>query len=180
MAVDLGKKIYTCRFWQITGEALWERSRFNKPLAPPVKRKPGCLQKKRKKDADEKDSGSKKPKDQTKMSMKYREFTSAKNAGNKPPANEVDINHQQQPPVTEIDITQPNYSQPLMMEEKPTAPDPTTRTRPDKLPLKRRPTQPTQYPNMDPMQGASAGTAKRMSEIIKLIPTPGFIPPRKK
>ncbi|MED6116182.1 hypothetical protein PIB30_097784, partial [Stylosanthes scabra] len=62
----------------------------------------------------------------------------------------------------------------------PAAAIPEKSTRPEKLPLKRRATQPQLTPNMDPMQGASVGTARRMSEIIKLIPTPGFKPPRKK
>ncbi|MED6121475.1 hypothetical protein PIB30_030544 [Stylosanthes scabra] len=63
--------------YPIPCEPLWEKSQFNRPLAPPVKRKHGCLQKKRRKDKDEGPSGTKKQKDQTKMTRKYREFTCA-------------------------------------------------------------------------------------------------------
>ncbi|MED6120264.1 hypothetical protein PIB30_019247 [Stylosanthes scabra] len=87
---------------------------------------------------------------------------------------------EQEPPPSEIDITQPDYSQPLILEEEATAYDPSPMTRPDKLPLRRKATQPQHHPHMDPMQRASAGTTKRLSEIIKTMPTPGFIPPRKK
>ncbi|MED6112176.1 hypothetical protein PIB30_059322 [Stylosanthes scabra] len=66
------------------------------------------------------------------------------------------------------------------MEEEPVAPEPETRTHPGKLPLRRRSTQPNQVLSTDPMREASSGTAKRMSEFMKYIPTPGFIPLRKK
>ncbi|MED6140745.1 hypothetical protein PIB30_096385 [Stylosanthes scabra] len=68
----------------------------------------------------------------------------------------------------------------MSTEEEPSAEAVGSGTRPEKLPLKRRATQPQAPAIMDPMQGASAGTARRMSEVIKQIPTPGFKPPRKK
>ncbi|MED6153999.1 hypothetical protein PIB30_107754 [Stylosanthes scabra] len=83
-------------------------------------------------------------------------------------------------PIPEIELTQPNFSQPMSTEEEPSAEAVGSGTRPEKLPLKRRATQPHAPAIMDPMQGASAGIARRMSEVIKQIPTPGFKPPRKK
>ncbi|RYR33420.1 hypothetical protein Ahy_A10g048003 [Arachis hypogaea] len=53
-------------------------------------------------------------------------------------------------------------------------------TRPKKLPPKRRPTQPSPATNMDPMQGASSEIAAGLAGVMKFVPTPGFIPPRKK
>ncbi|MED6130091.1 hypothetical protein PIB30_114611, partial [Stylosanthes scabra] len=134
----------------IPGEALREVSQYNKPLAPPVRRKPGCMQKKRRIDADEKGSQRKKPKDQSKLSRKYREFTctycgkqghtkrscaykkiddaacaeiaaqeKAKNPTKTATAeNNEESNANVTQDASEIDITQPNYSQPPMMEEE--------------------------------------------------------------
>ncbi|MED6182455.1 hypothetical protein PIB30_028584 [Stylosanthes scabra] len=68
----------------------------------------------------------------------------------------------------------------MSTEEDPSIEDDGRGARPDKLPLKRRATQPQPSPSMDPLQGASLGTARRISDIIRLIPTPGFKPPRKK
>ncbi|MED6134499.1 hypothetical protein PIB30_037549 [Stylosanthes scabra] len=194
--------------YPIPGEPLWEKSQYNRPPAPPVKRGPGCLKKKRRKDADEGTSGSKNPKDSTKLSRKYREFTctycgqkghtkrscihrknddatcaeiaaaeAAKKQGSTSnPQAQTNAAAAEQ----EIDITQPDYSQPLIVEEEPTAPDAAPLARPDKLPLRRGATQPQQHPHMDPMQGASVGTTRRWADIIRTMPTPGFIPPRKK
>ncbi|RYQ85521.1 hypothetical protein Ahy_B10g105090 [Arachis hypogaea] len=53
-------------------------------------------------------------------------------------------------------------------------------TRPKKLPPKRRSAQPSPAANIDPMQGASSGAAARLAGVMKFIPTPGFIPLRKK
>ncbi|MED6173948.1 hypothetical protein PIB30_064462 [Stylosanthes scabra] len=102
----------------------------------------------------------------------------AKNKAKNPETNVVAS--EQEPPPSEIDITQPDYSQPLIREEEAATNDPALMTRPDKLPLRRRDAQPQHHPHMDPMQGASAGTTKRLSEIIRTMPTPGFIPLRKK
>ncbi|MED6125901.1 hypothetical protein PIB30_073037 [Stylosanthes scabra] len=134
---------YRHAMYPILGEPLWEKYQFNRPLAPPVKRKPGCLKKKRRKDADEGPLGT---------------------------ASE------QEPPLSKIDITRPDYSQPLIVEEELTASVSAPVTWPEKLPLRRIASQPQQHPHMDPMQGENAKTAKRLSEIIRKIPTPGFIP----
>ncbi|MED6124537.1 hypothetical protein PIB30_059819 [Stylosanthes scabra] len=56
-------------------ESHFGKSLYNRSLTPPVKRKPGCLKKKRRKDSDEGLSGSKNPNDDTKLNRKYREFT---------------------------------------------------------------------------------------------------------
>ncbi|MED6124709.1 hypothetical protein PIB30_061498 [Stylosanthes scabra] len=152
---------YHNAMYPIPGEPLWEKSQFNRPLATLDKRKPGCLKKKRRKDADEGPSGSKKPKDQTKLKRKYREFTctycgtkgntkrscthkknddaacvevaavkAAKNKENTANlqsdgvASEhaahattgVDLANED--PIAEIDISQPNYSQQIIVEEQ--------------------------------------------------------------
>ncbi|XP_015960191.1 uncharacterized protein LOC107484089 [Arachis duranensis] len=113
MVVDLGKRLCTCGFWQLSGmpcvhasaalaragkrpedychqwltmeaynntytfhinpipgQALWEKSPYNRPQAPKFRNKPGPLKKKRRKDADEEPSGSKKLK--TKMKRIYK------------------------------------------------------------------------------------------------------------
>ncbi|MED6219168.1 hypothetical protein PIB30_033376 [Stylosanthes scabra] len=93
--------------------------------------------------------------------------------------NNAAVSEQELPP-SEIDITQLDFSQVEMLEEESLACDAAPVTRPDKLPLRRRASNHQQHPHMDPMQGASAGTTKRWSEIIRTMPTPGFIPPRKK
>ncbi|RYR04146.1 hypothetical protein Ahy_B06g083731 [Arachis hypogaea] len=56
------KETYKYHINPIPGQAFWEQSQFNKPLAPPIKRKPGNLQTKRRKDSDEVSSSSKKSK----------------------------------------------------------------------------------------------------------------------
>ncbi|MED6169312.1 hypothetical protein PIB30_020292 [Stylosanthes scabra] len=213
--MDAYRKTYHHAMYPIPGEPLWEKSEGNRPLAPPVKRKPGCLQKKRRKDKDEGTSRTKKQNDQTKMNRKYREFSCAycgkkghtkrsclhrknddaecaaiaaaaddvaKNAegANQNQQNEVGGSQTTTAAATEVDLTPPNFSQPMPTEEEPSEELAGRATRPDKLPLKRIATQPQPAPTMDPLQGASAGTARRMSDIIKLIPTPGFKPPRKK
>ncbi|MED6135531.1 hypothetical protein PIB30_047344 [Stylosanthes scabra] len=160
----------------------------------------------------EKGSQSKKPKDQTKLPRKYREFTctycgkqghtkwsctykkiddaevaeiaaqeAAKQSSNTAQAENAEgTNDHVSQDASEVHITQPNYSQPQMMEEEPADLELTIHTRPDKLPLRRRAAKTNQVLAMDPMQGASSGTAKRMSEVLKFMPTPGFIPPMKK
>ncbi|RYR24996.1 hypothetical protein Ahy_B02g058621 [Arachis hypogaea] len=56
------KKTYKYHTNPIPGQAFWEQSQYNRPLAPPIKRKPGNLQTKRRKDSDEGTSSSKKSK----------------------------------------------------------------------------------------------------------------------
>ncbi|QHO57116.1 uncharacterized protein DS421_3g79530 [Arachis hypogaea] len=57
--------------------------------------------------------------------------------------------------------------------------------RPPKLTTKRMVSQPSSTPPatnvlVDPIQGASSGTATRLASFMKFVPTPGFKPPRKK
>ncbi|MED6203356.1 hypothetical protein PIB30_114733, partial [Stylosanthes scabra] len=131
---------YRHAMYPIPEEPLWEKSQYNRPLPPPVKRRPGCLKKKRRKDSDEGPSGSKKPKDDTKLTRKCREFTCSY-CGQKGHTKRACI-HKKNDDVTcaeiaaaeaakkkgtpsdaqanaasseqEIDITQPDYSQPLL------------------------------------------------------------------
>ncbi|RYR04139.1 hypothetical protein Ahy_B06g083723 [Arachis hypogaea] len=69
------KKTYKYHINPIPGQAFWEQSQFNKPLAPPIKRKPGNLQTKRRKDSDEVSSSSKKSKSVTALKRQLRPFT---------------------------------------------------------------------------------------------------------
>ncbi|QHO26523.1 uncharacterized protein DS421_7g200300 [Arachis hypogaea] len=79
---------------------------------------------------------------------------------------------------SEVEITQPSYSQPLINEV--VAPlVPIQPTRPNKLPPKRR-SQHSTAANIDPMQGASSGTATRLTGVMRFVLTPDFIPPKKK
>ncbi|XP_052109654.1 uncharacterized protein LOC110275608 [Arachis duranensis] len=59
----------------IPGEELWEKSEYNRPQAPKTRRMPGNFKKKRRKDADEEPSSSKKSKTATKLKRIYKEFT---------------------------------------------------------------------------------------------------------
>ncbi|RYR22734.1 hypothetical protein Ahy_B03g068039 [Arachis hypogaea] len=69
------KETYKYHINPIPGQAFWEQSQFNKPLAPPIKRKPGNLQTKRRKDSDEDTSSSKKSKPVTALKSQLRPFT---------------------------------------------------------------------------------------------------------
>ncbi|RYR14859.1 hypothetical protein Ahy_B04g071557 [Arachis hypogaea] len=69
------------------------------------------------------------------------------------------------PQASEIDITQPAVSQPEIIEHVPPPPPPLTRL--DKLPHKRRATS-----GVDPMQGASSGTASKFTEFMKFVSIP--------
>ncbi|XP_015954627.1 uncharacterized protein LOC107478987 [Arachis duranensis] len=79
---------------------------------------------------------------------------------------------------SEIDLTQPTYSQPENQEQVPPSdppPPPQQVTRPDKLQSKRK-----KIFSVDPMQGATSGTAARLAEFMTFVPTPGFKPPTTK
>ncbi|RYR35342.1 hypothetical protein Ahy_A10g050511 [Arachis hypogaea] len=56
------KKTYEHHINPLPGQSLWEKSVYNQPQAPNIKRKPGKLTTKRRKDADEGTSGNKKAK----------------------------------------------------------------------------------------------------------------------
>ncbi|RYR11189.1 hypothetical protein Ahy_B05g079660 [Arachis hypogaea] len=95
MIVDLGKRLCTCQFWMLTGipcvhacAALarvnkrpedfchpLKKSVYNQPQAPNIKRKPGKLTTKRRKDADEGTSGNKKPKQIVTLKRQLKPFT---------------------------------------------------------------------------------------------------------
>ncbi|RYR51288.1 hypothetical protein Ahy_A06g026313 [Arachis hypogaea] len=53
LTMESYKATYSHHINPLPGQQLWERSEANRPLAPLVKRKPGQLQTKRRKDADE-------------------------------------------------------------------------------------------------------------------------------
>ncbi|RYR02730.1 hypothetical protein Ahy_B06g081541 [Arachis hypogaea] len=99
------------------------------------------------------------------------------NVGKDAPADDDDTNVQ---PV-EVDLSQPIYSEPEESQQA-TEVCTITKSRPDKLPPKRKSSvSPTSaHEPVNPMQGASSGTAARLGSILKFIPTPGFKAPRKK
>ncbi|MED6167208.1 hypothetical protein PIB30_000459 [Stylosanthes scabra] len=182
----------------IPGQELWETSEYNRLTAPKIKRKPGPLKTKRRKEASEEPSSSKKPKSTTNLKRQYKEFTcaycgakghtkrsckhrktddaavaAATTADAATTDGAANLHETLQ---SEIDLTQPSYSQTDQVPH-PDQPAPQTAPqvgRPDKLPPKRK------VPPVDPMQGASAGTTSPLQDVYKMIPTPGFKPPRMK
>ncbi|XP_072075044.1 uncharacterized protein [Arachis hypogaea] len=99
------------------------------------------------------------------------------NVGTNAPADSTNTNVQ---PV-EVELSRPIYFEP---EESQQAAEvcTITKSRPDKLPPKRKSSNsPTSaHAPVNPMQGASSGTAARLGSILKFIPTMGFKAPRKK
>ncbi|RYR30901.1 hypothetical protein Ahy_B01g055689 [Arachis hypogaea] len=88
MVVDLGKRLCTCQFWMLTGipcvHACAAFARVNKrpedfchplPQAPNIKRKPGKLTTKRRKDADKGPSVNKKSKQTVTLKRQLKPFT---------------------------------------------------------------------------------------------------------
>ncbi|RYR40618.1 hypothetical protein Ahy_A09g046368 [Arachis hypogaea] len=69
------KETYKYHINPLSGQAFWEQSQYNRPLAPPIKRKSGNLQTKRRKDSDEGTSSSKKAKPGATMKKQVRQFT---------------------------------------------------------------------------------------------------------
>ncbi|RYR07325.1 hypothetical protein Ahy_B05g074657 [Arachis hypogaea] len=67
MIVDLGKRLCTCQFWMLTV--------YNQPQAPNIKRKPGKLTIKKRKDADEGTSENKKAKATVTLKRQLKPFT---------------------------------------------------------------------------------------------------------
>ncbi|RYR40388.1 hypothetical protein Ahy_A09g046142 [Arachis hypogaea] len=55
-------KTYVHHINPLLGQSLWEKSLYTQPQAPNIRRRPGALTKKRRKDADEGNSGNKKAK----------------------------------------------------------------------------------------------------------------------
>ncbi|RYR00220.1 hypothetical protein Ahy_B07g088326 [Arachis hypogaea] len=194
LTMEAYRDTYKHSFNPIPGQDLWERSEQNRPHAPKMKRKPGPIIQKRRKDGDEEPSSVKKSKTETKLKRKYKEFTCtycgtrghtkrscshrkaddlasalvsaaaavvAKEKGSKAgetrdPANAATSNTQaaeinKNAPLapgegvddanaSEIDLTQPTYSQPENQEQVPPSdppPPPQQVTRPDKLQSKR-------------------------------------------
>ncbi|RYQ83071.1 hypothetical protein Ahy_B10g101685 [Arachis hypogaea] len=62
VTMELYKKTYEHHINPLPGQSLWEKSVYNQPQAPNIKRKPGKLTTKRRKDANEGTSGNKKAK----------------------------------------------------------------------------------------------------------------------
>ncbi|RYR34663.1 hypothetical protein Ahy_A10g049646 [Arachis hypogaea] len=196
VTMDSYRKTYEHHINPLPGQSLWEKSAYSQPQAPNIKRKPGKLTTKRRKDADEGTSGNKKPKGAVTLKRQLKpsccggsqtvpaesapaaEATNTSNVAPQvdeaPPAVAVQIHAQVE--VTEIDLSQPNYGG--TQDEVP-PPTPQT-TRPDKLPTKRKNSPSPVSASLDPMQGASAATSSRLANFLKFVPTPGFKPPRKK
>ncbi|RYR25109.1 hypothetical protein Ahy_B02g058735 [Arachis hypogaea] len=138
-----------------------------KPQAPNIKRKPGKLTTKRRKDADEGPSDK----------VAATGSTPAPEASNStnPATSAADI----PPPVSgpqaeEVELSQPSYGR--TQDEAPPPPA----TRPPMLPTKWKTTPQPVTTSVDPMQGASAATSLRLARFMKMVPTPQFKAPRKK
>ncbi|MED6175644.1 hypothetical protein PIB30_116758 [Stylosanthes scabra] len=202
--MDAYKATYMHFINPIPRQEFWERTLYTKPQAPIVKRKPGPLKKKRRKDANEGPSGNKKPKNDTNLKRQLKEFSCTycgtkghtKRSCSHKKADDADVAaaaaanaatsaanvaanvvapaaNATAPQPSEINLTQPTYSQPEITEQVPPSELPHV-SRPEKLAPKR-----ITQPIIDPMQGCSSGTASRMQSIWKFVPTPGFKPPRK-
>ncbi|MED6105894.1 hypothetical protein PIB30_000022 [Stylosanthes scabra] len=192
------RNTYAHHINHIPGQALWEKSLYNRPLAPKFKKKSGKLTKKRRKDADKGKCGLKKKNDGDggnvakggSLKRKLKPFTfitntaksaatvnlGAPNFTNPPPTAEAAENS----PIpniqaAKIELSQPNYDEAQDSQQAPAAPA----TRRDNLPTKRR-SSPTPFVCFDPMQVARAGTSARSGNIVEFVPTLGFKPPKKK
>ncbi|XP_016172531.1 uncharacterized protein LOC107614918 [Arachis ipaensis] len=159
-------KTYTHHINSLPGQSLWEKSMYTQPQAPNIRRRPGALTKKRRKDADEGNSGivgvkghtkrgcSKKRLDEVVAAVaatkaaadkaKSNDAASASEAGPQPHTTAAPAD---KPSAVEIDISQPNYegSQDIAGSAAP-AP-----SRPHKLPTKRRSSPPPQSIGVDPI-----------------------------
>ncbi|RYQ83387.1 hypothetical protein Ahy_B10g102049 [Arachis hypogaea] len=169
-----------------------------------MKRKPGPITQKRRKDADEESSSVKKSITETKLKKEIQrihigntkrscahrkadDFASvlvAKEKGYKAgestdPANAATTNTQ----VAEINENAPlapgqavdDANASEIVPPSDPPPPPQQVTRPDKLQSKRKITF-----NVNPMQRASSGTTARLAEFMTFVPTPGFKPPTTK
>ncbi|KAL4306310.1 hypothetical protein AHAS_Ahas16G0165500 [Arachis hypogaea] len=56
LTMDSYRETYKHFLNPIPGQAIWEKSQYSRPQAPKIRRKPGPLKKKRRKDADEEPS----------------------------------------------------------------------------------------------------------------------------
>ncbi|RYR10979.1 hypothetical protein Ahy_B05g079470 [Arachis hypogaea] len=208
VTMDSYRKTYEHHINPLPGQSLWEKSVYNQPQAPNIKRKPGKLTTKRRKDADE--ARQLKPftctycgiKGHTKKGCKKKRadelaaaataVAAAKSkivpAGNTPAAeamNTTNVAPQvDETPLggTQVDeATEIDLSQPNYGGTQYEAPPPPTTTkRPDKLLTKRRNSPTPVIASVNPMQGASAATSSRLANFLKFVPTPGFKPPKKK
>ncbi|RYR51335.1 hypothetical protein Ahy_A06g026354 [Arachis hypogaea] len=59
----------------LSGQSLWEKSMYTQPQAPNIRRRPGALTKKRRKDVDEGNSGNKKAKPSGSLKRILKQFT---------------------------------------------------------------------------------------------------------
>ncbi|MED6142358.1 hypothetical protein PIB30_112842, partial [Stylosanthes scabra] len=73
--MDAYRDTYEYHLNPIPGQAMWETTQHTRPQAPIFKRKPGPLTKKRRKDADEGNTGTKKNKQDGGLKRKLRQFS---------------------------------------------------------------------------------------------------------
>ncbi|RYR32407.1 hypothetical protein Ahy_A10g046981 [Arachis hypogaea] len=207
LTMDAYNDTYAFHLNPITGQAMWEKSPYNRPQAPKFKKMPGAPKKKRRKDANEDPDGSNKQKTKMKRSYKKAAAAAAKSGNSNPAVHTITtpvVNpthaippaavpsqvgaHQkiQNEGQAEVEL---GMSQPIMSQNEDSLQMETSlvqhNARPPKLTTKRMVSQPSSTPPatnvpVDPMQGASSGTATRLASFMKFVPTPGFKPPRKK
>ncbi|RYQ83069.1 hypothetical protein Ahy_B10g101682 [Arachis hypogaea] len=72
--VEAYNKTYTHHINPLPGQLLWEKSMYTQPQAPNIRRRPGALIKKRRKDADEGNSGNKKAKPSESLKRHLKPF----------------------------------------------------------------------------------------------------------
>ncbi|RYR02557.1 hypothetical protein Ahy_B06g081352 [Arachis hypogaea] len=75
LTMDAYRDTYVHYINPLPGQSLWEKSDQNRPQAPKKKKKPGPLTKKRRKDADEGNEGSKKSKVTGTLKRQLKPFT---------------------------------------------------------------------------------------------------------
>ncbi|RYQ99546.1 hypothetical protein Ahy_B07g087491 isoform A [Arachis hypogaea] len=68
-------KTYAHHINHLSGQSLWEKSMYTHPQAPNIRRRPGALTKKRRKDVDEGNSGNKKAKPSGSLKRVLKPFT---------------------------------------------------------------------------------------------------------
>ncbi|RYR02591.1 hypothetical protein Ahy_B06g081388 [Arachis hypogaea] len=68
-------KTYVHHINPLPGQSLWEKSLYTQPQAPNIRRRPGALTKKRRKNADEGNSGNKKAKPSGSLKRHLKPFT---------------------------------------------------------------------------------------------------------
>ncbi|RYR50081.1 hypothetical protein Ahy_A07g036638 [Arachis hypogaea] len=185
-------KIYVHHINPLPDQSLWEKFMYTQPQAPNIRRRPGALTKKRRKDADEGNNGNKKAKSSGSLKRHLKPFTCrycgvkghTKRGCSKKRLDEVAATdkaksnatasaskvgpqpHTDAVPVDKPPAVEIEISQPNYERSQDIAGSATpTPSRPEKLPTKRRSPPPPQSIGVDPMQGAIVATSFRLANL---------------